>query len=88
MQKYSNELKEQVIQEVMETGNISVVAQKHNWSTTTVHGWVTGRKNKDKIRQGKELRRLERELAEANLEIRILKELLKKTNQAWLKDEK
>ena len=43
-------------------------------------------KNKDTIKTEKSHKAIKKELADAKLENEILKELLKKTHQLWLKD--
>jgi len=86
MKHYDQELKDRVIQEVTESGNMTAVARKHGLPSNTVHGWITKDKNKGKLTKDKELKRIRSELEDARLENAILKELLKKTNQIWLKD--
>lgn len=83
---YSKEFKNQIIKECIETNNYNVVAKKHNVPPTTVYTWLRRDKNKLKIKNNKSQHAIEKELADAKLEIAILKELLKKTNQLWLKD--
>ena len=82
---YSKEFKAQIIKECMETNNHAVVAKKHDVPATTVYTWFRRDKNKQKTDNRKSQRALEQELADANLEIAVLKDLLKKTNQLWLK---
>ena len=86
MKSYSQEFQDRVINEVHECGDISAVARKHELPLSTVHTWVNRSKNKEKLSKDKELKRLKAELEDAKLENSILKDLLKKTNQAWLKD--
>lgn len=81
---YSKKFKEQIIKECIETNNYNAVARKHGIPSTTVYTWI--RKNRHKINKDKDQKSLRKELAEAKLENEILKELLKKTNQLWLKD--
>ena len=38
--QYSNEFKERIIKECQETGNISLVARRHEISSNTVHSWM------------------------------------------------
>ena len=46
MKQYSQELKEQVINECREVGNIALVARRHEVSRFTVYSWMrAGRKN-------------------------------------------
>ena len=83
---YSKEFKSQIVKECMETNNHTVVAKKHDVPPTTVYTWFRKDKNKLRAKNGKSQRMLEKELADARIEIAVLKELLKKTNQLWLKD--
>ncbi len=86
MRHYDQELKDRVIQEVMDTGKLTAVASKHKVPVNTAHSWVRKHKNRDKLSAAGKARKLEKDLDDAKLEIAILKELLKKTNQVWLKD--
>ena len=85
LRSYSKEFKAQIIKECIETNNYAVVAKKHDVPATTVYTWFRRDKNKQKTDIRKSQRALERELADAKLEITVLKDLLKKTNQLWLK---
>ncbi|MCP4551828.1 MAG: transposase [Bacteroidetes bacterium] len=84
--KYSPEFREQIIKECMETNKYNVVAKKHQVPVTTVYTWIKRDKNKTKTQKVKGQKTLGKELADAKLEIKVLKELLKKTHQLWLKD--
>ena len=53
MKQYTPEFKEQIIKEVSEVGNLSLVCRKHNLRTSTVHTWLHKIKNKDKISESK-----------------------------------
>jgi transposase-like protein len=86
LKSYSLEEKNQIIKEVKETGNISLVAQKHKVPSSTVHSWLKSLENKEINLSKKTLKNLEKQLADKDLEIRILRDLLKKTSQAWLRD--
>jgi len=83
---YSKEFKEQILKECMETNKYNIVARKHKVPVTTVYTWLKRDKNKSKTQNAKGQKALEKELADAKLEIKVLKELLKKTHQLWLKD--
>jgi transposase-like protein len=86
--QYSQEFKEKLIHEVEQVKSISSVSKKHNVPTTTIHGWLKKSnkkvnlkseiKNKDLKSENKQLKN---KLAEAELELMILKDLLKKTYQ-------
>ena len=96
---YTDEFKEQVLREVDETGNMTVVARNHNIPSTTINTWV--KKSKSTVKSipsrgpkassfnssnynketEKENDKLKKILGEKDLEIAILKDLLKKTNR-------
>ncbi len=76
---YSKELKEQVVKECIETNNYAAVSSKHDIPVTTIYGWMKSYKNKQKKESKSNVKELK-------LENEILKELLKKSHQLWLKD--
>ncbi|SKA83801.1 Transposase and inactivated derivatives [Caloramator quimbayensis] len=92
---HSEELKQQILKEVEETGNISLVARNHGIAPTTISGWMKnkraagtrGPKSSDFNSPNymkeveKENDKLKKILGEKDLEIAILKDLLKKTNR-------
>lgn len=44
--KYSDEFKQQIINECQEVGNVAMVARRHDVSPNTIHGWIrNNRKN-------------------------------------------
>lgn len=98
---YTKDLKEEILREVQEVGNVSLVSRKHGISKSTIFTWIKQSNNKDEFKakpgrktlvEGKE--ELESELTEVtkendqlkkllgerDLEIAILKELIKKSN--------
>jgi len=100
--QYSPEQKLQIIKEALETGNASIVARRHDISTSLVSKWVrqykregtgvpqgekqrkthnkcpvTIEEHKKMISENEKLKKL---LGEKELEIEILRDLLKKTN--------
>ncbi len=83
---YSEELKEQVVKECIETNNYASVSSKHDIPVTTIYGWIRRHKNKQKKESKRNVKELEAELKDVKLENEILKELLKKSHQLWLKD--
>ncbi len=83
---YSKELKEQVVKECIETNNYAAVSNKHDIPVTTIYGWIKRHKNKQKKENRSNVKELEVELKDVKLENRILKELLKKSHQLWLRD--
>jgi transposase len=85
MSKYSVEMRAQVVKEAKETGNATMVARRHQVPPATVFSWLRG-KDLDARTASAENRKLRKELEEKQLENEILKDLLKKTNQAWLSD--
>lgn len=96
---YSDELKEQILKEVEETGNVTLVARNHSIPSTTINTWIKRNKsaargsssrgpkssNFNSVNANKELEKendtLKKLLGEKDLEIAILKDLLKKTNR-------
>ncbi len=83
---YSRELKEQVAKECIETNNYAAVSSKHDIPVTTIYGWIKRHKNKQKKESQSNVNELEAKLKDVKLENRVLKELLKKSHQLWLKD--
>ncbi len=83
MKQYNEEFKEQVIKEVAEVGNISLVCRKHNLKLSTVHTWIHKTKNKGKIAESKVNRELLKKLKDQEHEILVLRALLKKTYPLW-----
>lgn len=95
--KHSEEFKRQVIQEAMETGNKALVARRHQLSPNLVHRWMkVSQEDNDFSIKGTvsplEAKQLEEEndqlkklLGEKDLEIAILRDVLKKKNPHLLK---
>ena len=81
MRRYSLEEKLEILREIEEVGNVSAVCRKHGISLTTAHNWV----KKDKLKGGKnqENRRLKKKVAELELQVAILKDIVKKTHQVF-----
>jgi transposase-like protein len=93
--RYTQEFKDQVIKESLEVGNANIVARKHDLSANMVSRWVREHKNQNKLASGfpysnghnqsakaleSENEKLKKLLGEKDLEIAILKDLVKKTN--------
>ena len=85
---YSQEFKDKLIQEVEQTRSVSAVSKKHNIPASTVHGWVNKPSKKIDLKAKiknkdlkTEVKTLKNKLADAELELMILKDLLKKTYQ-------
>lgn len=81
MNRYSNEIKTQILNEVKEVGSIESVARKHNISGKTIHNWLRYIRNKDQIQAAKSSREYEKIIASRDRQIEVLKSLLKKTYQ-------
>lgn len=93
--KYSQEFKKQVVKESLEVGNTAIVARKHDLSANMVSRWVREHKNQNNIgfspvhatgsynQSAKALEseneQLKKLLGEKDLEIAILRDLVKKT---------
>jgi transposase-like protein len=84
--KYTPAEKDQLLKEVKQTGNLTLVAKKHNVPVSTLHCWLGKTKHVPAEKKSAELQRLKKIIADKELENQILKELLKKTNQVWLGD--
>lgn len=89
--RYPEEFKRQIVKEVGETGNATLVARKHDLVPGTVTRWVRESKKNNKLTQNnhyisntnsdsieKENEQLKKLLGEKNLEIAILRDLFKK----------
>ena len=83
MKQFSDEFKAQILKEIEEVGNISLVCRKHGLKKTTVHGWLYWDRNKEKIVEQKQVRELNKKLREQEHEILVLRALLKKTYPLW-----
>lgn len=83
MKHYTAEFKEQIVKEISEVGNISLVCKKHGLRTSTAHTWLHKIKNKDKISESKALREMQKKLKDQEHEILVLRSLLKKTFPLW-----
>ncbi|MDM5186112.1 transposase [Bacillus sp. DX4.1] len=98
--KHSAEFKQQVVQEVIDTGNRALVARRYELSPNLVSKWVKAFQesrslNTSSVQEGvspSELKQLEAEndqlkklLGEKDLEISILRDVLKKKNPHLLK---
>ncbi len=47
---YNDEFKEQLIRECLETGNVAVVARRHEISSNTIHTWLKTKREKGSIK--------------------------------------
>lgn len=86
LKKYTKEERDQILKEVKDTGNMALVARNRGIAYQTLVSWVGSERRAPARRQRQDMKRLEARLRDAELENRILKELLKKTNQLWLTD--
>lgn len=84
---YSQEFRDKLIKEYEETSSLSEVSRRHGVAINTLRHWVLKKQNNGPVVfEKKRIQSLTKELAKKDLEIEILKDLLKKTNQAWLKE--
>ena len=83
---HTKEFKNKLVKEAEETGNIKAVADKYGILPPTLYTWVRSFKNRDKNQTKKTVKQLQKELADSELEVKVLRELLKKTTQALIKD--
>jgi len=82
---YSTIEKNQILAEVVSTGNIATVSRKNDVPASTIHTWLKSSKKKDKLssKSKSEFKSLQNQCNDLELENKILKELLKKTYQVW-----
>ncbi len=85
---YTDSQKQQIMKEVAETGNMTLVAEKHGVPISTIATWVSRKQphNIEKHKQKSELKDVKKKLADAELKNKVLTELLKKTYQVWSND--
>ena len=91
--QYSDEFKEQIIKECQETGNVALVARRHEIATTTIHTWLKKQRQRGSVKplpKAKEERykTMEKQLKEVSTENDRLKRLFaeKELQLAILKD--
>lgn len=87
-QRFSRDFRTRVAREAIESGNQSATAKKYKLSPGTLYSWVKNYRNLDIKTKIKKARDYESELADKDLEIQILRELLKKTTVALVPDSK
>jgi len=85
--RYDKELRAQVLKEVGETKNAAVVARSHGLKYSTVASWIRAERKAPAKREKAQKKAQQKRLEKLELENRILKELLKKTNQVWLSED-
>lgn len=83
---HTREFREKVAQEAIESGNQRATAEKYDLKPSIVYGWVRTLQSKDKNQTKRNISQLQKELAEKELENKVLRELLKKTTQTLIKD--
>lgn len=87
--KYSDEEKLKIIAEARSSGNIAATAKRYSISDVCIHGWIKKfSKSKPEKDLHSELKKLKQQLADRDLEISILKDLVKKTVQVWTHEDK
>lgn len=84
--QYSPDLKEKVINEVQEIKSLTAVAKKHSIPTSTIAGWIKQNNKNIEFKSHysrknlkSENKNLKKKLADTELELMILKDLLKKS---------
>ena len=85
---YTQEFKDKIINEVEEVKSLSVVCKKHGIPVSTVGTWIKTRNKKieysleiSKKDLREENKNLKKKLTDTELELKIIKDLLKKTYQ-------
>lgn len=84
-QKLEPELKSKALEDYLKTGNAQAVGKKYGVSADSLYNWKHELKLKNAditvFSEKQKLKKLEHTLAEKELEIEILRDLLKKTYQ-------
>jgi hypothetical protein len=86
VKRYTQIKKDQIIREIKDCGSITLVCKKHKIPHSTAHAWIAPKPKKKPLENHDSLQKLKKKLADQDLKIKILEDLLKKTNQAWLGD--
>jgi transposase-like protein len=79
--QYSDELKELIIKECQETGNVALVARRHEMSPNTIHTWLSKYRKNGSVKTMPKAKddcqkALEKQLKEVSTENDRLKRLL------------
>ena len=80
MKKYTENEKTEILKEVENLRNVSLVAKKHGMPNTTIQNWIKKGLNSS---NSSEIRKLKKTISQQKLKISILKDLLKKTHQVF-----
>ena len=81
LRRYTEEEKAEILKEVENLGNVSLVAKKHGMPSTTIQNWIRKGMNKS---NPSETRQLKKTISQQKLQISIFKDLFKKTHQIFL----
>jgi transposase-like protein len=79
--RYSDEFKEQIIHQCQETGNIAMVARRHEISANTIHTWIRKYRQRGSVKalprkEAVRTKAIEQRLKEVSLQNDQLKRLL------------
>jgi transposase-like protein len=92
-QQYSDEFKEQVLKECIETGNVAIVARRHEISPNTIHTWRKAKRERGSVKplpkaKDNRYKEIEKQLKEVSTENARLKRLVvdKELELAVVKD--
>ena len=81
MKRYTEDEKQEILKEVSELSNITLVSKKHGISPASIHRWIKqSYAQKSRSSLADENKRLKKDLGQAELTIAILNDLLKKTH--------
>jgi transposase-like protein len=47
--RYSNKFKEMIVKECQETGNVALVARRHEISANTIHTWLRKKRSAERV---------------------------------------
>ena len=79
--KYSSALITQVLDDLKATNDVALTSQKHGIPVHAIYRFRRDRARAPEISKDKKIKELSKELSDKDLEIKVLRELLKKTYQ-------
>lgn len=84
--KFNHEQKDKIAQEAIDSKNQKAVAIKYGVSAGLLYSWVRNLRNKSTNISKRNVRQQQQRIDDLELEVKVLKELLKKTTQTLIKE--
>ena len=85
---HSREFRDKVAKEAIESQNSKATAKKYELKVSNVYNWVKSYRRRELNKDDKSIKDYQKIIDDKDLEIQILKELLKKTTVALVPDMK